>query len=140
MPSVFCQKGVKSIKRCFAVCCLLVCCLLSACTAFQAPLWRPDPMIPVESNDERADAMGKFCKTGAYKGQLFSELTGSADAFCQQEEKGTKLCAVLLVYPETRYYAYTDGRHYAATVQAKSWFNFIVDSNELVKKCWVEKE
>lgn len=127
--------------RCLVyVLCLLCCCLLSGCMMFQPPLWRPDTISHVESTQALAHEMVRFCKAGSYKDQMLDELLGGANAFCQPKEKGAKLCAVLLVYPEKRRYSYTDARSYTAVVQARSWFNLVISDNDRVTRCWTETE
>lgn len=84
--------------------------------------------------------MIRACGAGKYKGQQLSQLPGSATAFCQPQEKGRQLCAILVVYPEKRVYAYKDARRYTAIAQAKTWFNIIVDENTQVLQCRSETE
>lgn len=114
---------------------LLCCCLFSACAPLQAPLWRPDTAVYVESTQKHVENMVELCETGAYTGQMLSELPSSSNALCQPQDKGGKLCAVLVSYPEKRVYSYLDGRSYAAIVQSSAWFNIVVDEQDRVLQC-----
>ena len=49
-------------------------------------------------------------------------------------------CAMLFVYPEDRCFSFVDARRYTAMVQAKTWFNVVVDNAGNIAQCRTETE
>lgn len=119
--------------------CLLVVLLLSACVFFQKPLWRPDALVPVASTRSQAVSMINVCRAQGYTGQAFAPVAEGKNAQCQPSGSGQQ-CVMLLVYPEDRVFSYSDARRYTATVQAKTWFDMVVDGSGNVVLCRTETE
>lgn len=115
--------------------CLLAFFLQTACVITQKKLWQPEALAPVESTQARARDMRVACESGEYKGTLFSTLPESASAQCQPQGSFWQECALLLVYPERREFNFIDARSYTATVQAKTWFNVVVNSAGNITQC-----
>ena len=113
--------------------------LLPACGVLRHPLWRPEALVPVETDRAHAVSMINLCAKQGYKGQAFAALPESKNAQCQPRGRGQE-CAMLLVYPEDRYFSFEDARNYTAIVQAKTLFNVGVDSTGNMKQCRAETE
>ena len=113
--------------------------LLPACRLLQHSLWRPEALVPVETDRAHAVSMINLCAKQGYKGQAFAALPESKNAQCQPRGRGQE-CAMLLVYPEDRYFSFEDARNYTAIVQAKTLFNVGVDSTGNMTQCRTETE
>lgn len=113
--------------------------LLPACGLLQQSLWRPEALVPIETDRTHAVSMINLCTKKGYKGQSFAALPESKNAQCQPRGRGQE-CAMLLVYPEDRYFSFVDARNYTAIVQAKAWFNIVVDSTGNMTQCRVVTE
>ena len=113
--------------------------LLPACGVLRHPLWRPEALVPVETDRAHAVSMINLCAKQGYKGQAFAALPESKNAQCQPRGRGQE-CAMLLVYPEDRYFSFEDARNYTAIVQAKTLFNVGVDSTGNMTQCRTETE
>ena len=113
--------------------------LLPACGVLRHPFWRPEALVPVETDRAHAVSMINLCAKQGYKGQAFAALPESKNAQCQPRGRGQE-CAMLLVYPEDRYFSFEDARNYTAIVQAKSLFNVGVDSTGNMTQCRTETE
>ena len=113
--------------------------LLPACGVLRHPLWRPEALVPVETDRAHAVSMINLCANQGYKGQAFAALPESKNAQCQPRGRGQE-CAMLLVYPEDRYFSFEDARNYTAIVQAKTLFNVGVDSTGNMTQCRTETE
>ena len=95
--------------------------------------------MPVETDRAHAVSMINLCAKQGYKGQAFAALPESKNAQCQPSGRGQE-CAMLLVYPEDRYFSFVDACNYTAIVQAKTWFNIVVDSTGNMTQCRVVTE
>ena len=93
--------------------------------------------MPVETDRAHAVSMIDLCTTRGFKGQAFAALPESKNAQCQPRGRGQE-CAMLLVYPEDRYFWFVDARSYTAMVQAKTLFNVGVDSTGNMTQCRTE--
>lgn len=113
--------------------------LLPACGLLQHSLWRPETLVPVETDRAHAVSMIHLCAKQGYKGQAFASLPESKNAQCQPRGRGQE-CAMLLEYPEDRYFSFVDARSYTAMVQAKTLFNIGVDNAGNIKQCRTETE
>ena len=113
--------------------------LLPACGVLRHPLWRPEALVPIETDRAHAVSMINLCAKQGYKGQAFAALPESKNAQCQPRGRGQE-CAMLLVYPEDRYFSFEDARNYTAIVQAKTLFNVGVDSTGNMTQCRTETE
>ncbi|MEA4991820.1 hypothetical protein KUD97_03420 [Desulfovibrio desulfuricans] len=113
--------------------------LLPACGLLQHSLWRPETLVPVETDRAHAVSMIHLCAKQGYKGQAFASLPESKNAQCQPRGRGQE-CAMLLEYPEDRYFSFVDARSYTAMVQAKTLFNVGVDNAGNIKQCRTETE
>ena len=125
--------------RYFFVAGLLALLLLPACVYFQKPLWRPDALVAVACARSQAVSMINVCVAQGYTGQAIAALAEGKNAQCQPSGSGQQ-CAMLLVYPEDRVFSYSDARRYTATVQAKTWFDMVVDGSGNVVQCRTETE
>ena len=119
--------------------CLLTLLMLPACAYLQKPLWRPEGLTPVESAHDHAADMINQCGSRGYRGQAFASLPESRYAQCQPNGSGQE-CALLVVHPESRIFSFADARRYTATVQAKTWFNVVVNSAGNITQCRTETE
>ena len=113
--------------------------LLPACGLLQHSLWRPEALVPIETDRTHAVSMKNLCAKQGYKAQAFAALPESKNAQCHPRGRGQE-CALLLVYPEDRYFSFVDARSYTAIVQAKTWFNIVVDSTGNMTRCYTETE
>ena len=113
--------------------------LLPACGLLQHSLWRPEALVPIETERAHAVSMINLCTKRGYKGHAFTALPESKNAQCQPRGRGQE-CAMLLVYQEDRYFSFVDARSYTAMVQAKTLFNVGVDSTGNMKQCRAETE
>lgn len=113
--------------------------LLPACRLLQHSLWRPEALVPIETDRAHAVSMINLCAKQGYKGQAFAALPESKNAQCLPRGRGQE-CAMLIVYPEDRYFSFVDARSYTAMVQAKTLFNVGVDSTGNMKQCRAETE
>lgn len=119
--------------------CALILLLLPACVGFQKPLWRPDALVPFACKRSQAVSMINVCVAQGYTGQAFASVAEGKNAQCQPSGSGQQ-CAMLVVYPEDRIFTYSDARRYTATVQAKTWFDMVVDGSGNVVQCRTETE
>ena len=95
--------------------------------------------MPVETDRAHAVSMINLCAKQGYKGQAFAALPESKNAQCLPRGRGQE-CAMLIVYPEDRYFSFVDARSYTAMVQAKTWFNVVVDNAGNIAQCRTETE
>ena len=95
--------------------------------------------MPIETDRAHAVSMIDLCTKRGFKGQTFAALPESKDAQCKPRGRGQE-CAMLLVYPEDRYFSFVDARSYTAMVQAKTLFNIGVDSAGNMTRCYTETE
>ena len=113
--------------------------LLPACRLLQHSLWQPEALVPIETDRAHAVSMIDLCTTRGLKGQSFAALPESKNAQCLPRGRGQE-CAMLIVYPEDRYFSFVDARSYTAMVQAKTLFNVGVDSTGNMTQCRTETE
>ena len=113
--------------------------LLPACRLLQHSLWRPEALVPIETDRAHAVSMINLCAKQGYKGQAFAVLPESKNAQCLPRGRGQE-CAMLFVYPEDRCFSFVDARRYTAMVQAKTLFNVGVDNAGNIKQCRTETE
>lgn len=113
--------------------------LLAACVITSVPQWRPAELASIKITKAQAEPIINACRDGAYLGSALQNFPQSDQAICQPRYPG-QLCAMVLEFPEKRVFSYADGRSYSATVQARAWFNIVLNEQGNITGCRTKTE
>lgn len=113
--------------------------LLAACVITSVPQWRPAELASIKTTKAQAEPIINACRDGAYLGSALQNFPQSDQAICQPRYTG-QLCAMVLEFPEKRVFSYADGRSYSATVQARAWFNIVLNEQGNITGCRTKTE
>jgi len=113
--------------------------LLGACVITSVPQWRPTELATIKFTKAQAEPIINACRDGSYLGSALQNVPQSDQAICQPQHSG-QLCAMVLEFPEKRVFSYADGRSYSATVQARAWFNLVLNEQGNITACRTKTE
>ena len=113
--------------------------LMGACVITSVPQWRPAELTSVKCTKAQAEPIIKACREGAHNGDALQSFPQSDHVICQPQHSG-QLCAMVLEFPDKRVFSYADGRSYSATVQARAWFNLVLNEQGNITVCRTRTE